>query len=244
MRGAGLAHLARMLARTAPPAAALDAAAAAADLLVVSGRSIGARAVLLEVACRLQDRSLADHLHSSLEAVRLPMAMIYAPMSVTRTRGRYSALKGDWPGAFELIDRAILELEAGGAHWELALTHEAAAELRSARGRKGDARRAEAHSEKAREIFERLGSNWEPWPRAGEGDLPPAARRFGLSPREIEVLQLVARGHRNQEIAEELALSVYTVGRHLENIFTKMGVGSRTQAVVEAAEAGLILPRA
>jgi DNA-binding CsgD family transcriptional regulator/tetratricopeptide (TPR) repeat protein len=242
MRGAALAHYSRMLARAGDTSAAADAACEAAGLLIASRRSIGARALLLELACQFRDGPLAQRLHASLEAVTSPVAMIYAPVSVTRARSRFAALTGDWVTAFALIDEAVVGLKSGGAHWELAVTHRAAAELRSARGRKGDTLRAEAHAAEARQIFEALGSGCDALPLAGAGDLPQAARRYGLSPREIEVLQLVARGHRNQEIADSLALSVYTVARHLENIFAKMAVSSRTQAVVEAARAGLILP--
>jgi DNA-binding NarL/FixJ family response regulator len=72
---------------------------------------------------------------------------------------------------------------------------------------------------------------------------PPDARA-GASPleslteRELEVLRLAARGLKNQEIADELSLSVRTVQTHLSNIFGKMGVGSRTEAVLEALKRG------
>ena len=56
----------------------------------------------------------------------------------------------------------------------------------------------------------------------------------------MEVLKLAARGLKNQEIAQELSLSVRTVQTHLSNIFGKMSVGSRTEAVLEALRRGLI----
>jgi DNA-binding CsgD family transcriptional regulator/predicted negative regulator of RcsB-dependent stress response len=52
----------------------------------------------------------------------------------------------------------------------------------------------------------------------------------GLSPREFEVLQLLAGGNSNQQIAEELVLSVRTVERHINHIYAKLNVHSRTQA--------------
>jgi DNA-binding CsgD family transcriptional regulator len=61
----------------------------------------------------------------------------------------------------------------------------------------------------------------------------------GLSPREVEVLRLVAAGKTNQAIAAELFLSEKTVARHLSNIFTKLGVGTRTAAAAYAYERGL-----
>lgn len=62
----------------------------------------------------------------------------------------------------------------------------------------------------------------------------------GLSERELEVLDLVAQGFRNKEIADRLFLSEKTVGRHLERIYSKLGVRSRTAAVSAAVERGLI----
>lgn len=61
-----------------------------------------------------------------------------------------------------------------------------------------------------------------------------------LTEREIEVLRLAARGLKNQDIARELTLSVRTVQTHLSNIFGKMDVGSRTEAVLEALRRGWI----
>jgi DNA-binding CsgD family transcriptional regulator len=62
----------------------------------------------------------------------------------------------------------------------------------------------------------------------------------GLSPREIEVLRLVAEGRSNPEIADALALSQKTVARHLSNIFAKLDVGSRTAAAAFAFEHHLV----
>jgi DNA-binding NarL/FixJ family response regulator len=61
-----------------------------------------------------------------------------------------------------------------------------------------------------------------------------------LSDREFEVLRLAARGLPNKEIAYRLGLSVRTVHSHLANIFLKMQVGSRTEAVLLALRQGMI----
>jgi DNA-binding NarL/FixJ family response regulator len=65
----------------------------------------------------------------------------------------------------------------------------------------------------------------------------PAAE---LTERELEVLKLAARGRSNKEIAAELFLSARTVQHHLTSIFTKLGVSSRTEAVLHALRMGWI----
>ena len=62
----------------------------------------------------------------------------------------------------------------------------------------------------------------------------------GLSPRELEVLRLVATGRTNHAIAAELVLSEKTVARHLSNIFAKLGLSSRSAATAYAYEHDLV----
>jgi DNA-binding CsgD family transcriptional regulator len=62
----------------------------------------------------------------------------------------------------------------------------------------------------------------------------------GLTARELEVLRLVAAGSSNREIAAELVISEHTVARHLQNIFAKLGVSSRTAATAFAFERDLL----
>jgi DNA-binding CsgD family transcriptional regulator len=61
-----------------------------------------------------------------------------------------------------------------------------------------------------------------------------------LSPRERDVLLLVAEGRRDQEIAARLYLSHHTVANHVRNILGKLGVSSRAAAVAHAARQGLL----
>jgi DNA-binding NarL/FixJ family response regulator len=61
-----------------------------------------------------------------------------------------------------------------------------------------------------------------------------------LTPREQEVLQLLAQGRTNNEIARELVLGLTTVKFHVEHIIAKLGVADRTQAAVRAVESGLL----
>jgi len=61
-----------------------------------------------------------------------------------------------------------------------------------------------------------------------------------LTNRELQVLQLVAAGRRNRQIAEVLKVSVKTIEFHLSNILDKLGAQSRTEAVVRAWQAGIL----
>ena len=62
----------------------------------------------------------------------------------------------------------------------------------------------------------------------------------GLSTRELEILEMVAKGLTNKEVARTLAISQFTVRNHLKNISMKLDVRDRTEAVVAAIQAGII----
>jgi DNA-binding NarL/FixJ family response regulator len=100
----------------------------------------------------------------------------------------------------------------------------------------GDAASADLEFEAARGALEELGAR---------PDLERLARRTGhrtsagLSPRESEVLALVAQGKTNRAIATELFISEKTVARHVSNIFTKLGLSSRAEATAYAYTHGL-----
>jgi DNA-binding NarL/FixJ family response regulator len=67
----------------------------------------------------------------------------------------------------------------------------------------------------------------------------PGPRGTHLSDREIEVLTLLARGETNQEIAEQLCLSVHTVRAHLRGVMQKLGVRNRVEAAAYALSSGM-----
>ncbi len=98
----------------------------------------------------------------------------------------------------------------------------------------GDDESATLEHDAARDVFERLGA------------APDAARLgaekgdHGLSPREVEVVRLVAAGSTNREIAASLVISEHTVARHLQNIYAKLGVSSRAAATAFAFEHDLV----
>ena len=86
----------------------------------------------------------------------------------------------------------------------------------------------------AREVLRRLAQQQAP--------APTAPSRTRLSPREQEVLDRLARGLTNREIAEELIITSNTVKIHVEHILAKLGVSDRTQAAVRAIELGYVKP--
>jgi DNA-binding NarL/FixJ family response regulator len=71
----------------------------------------------------------------------------------------------------------------------------------------------------------------------------PAAPEEPISARELEVLELVARGASNRDAAARLFISEATVKTHLMHIYAKLGVGDRAAAVAEAFDRGLLIPR-
>lgn len=79
-----------------------------------------------------------------------------------------------------------------------------------------------------------------PSPAPPGGLLPNRLEALGISPREYEVLQALARGLSNREIAESLFIAESTVKTHVSNLLAKLDVRSRTQAVVRAREWGLV----
>ena len=63
---------------------------------------------------------------------------------------------------------------------------------------------------------------------------------MGISAREAEILALVARGLSNREVASRLFLAPKTVSNHVEHIYTKLGVRTRTEAALFAMRHGLV----
>jgi ATP/maltotriose-dependent transcriptional regulator MalT len=151
------------------------------------------------------------------------------------TRGAVELAAGD-PAA------ALVTLRTASKAWtELEAPYEAA----RARVLVGQACRALGDEEAfaleidaARAVFEELGA--APDIAAVDSLTGAAADTYGLSARELEVLRLVAAGRSNREIASALVISEHTVARHVQNIFRKLGVPSRTAASAFAYEHHLV----
>lgn len=121
---------------------------------------------------------------------------------------------------------ALLEAGAAGFLLKNVNGHELVEAIRAVA--RGESVLQPALNEKVMRRF----SNRPALPARSAGDL--------LSEREFDVLRLAARGLPNKEIARRMSLSIRTVHSHLANIFMKMHVGSRTEAVLLALRQGLI----
>ncbi|HET6165454.1 MAG TPA: LuxR C-terminal-related transcriptional regulator [Marmoricola sp.] len=140
---------------------------------------------------------------------------------------------GDAEGALVAVQRAMSVWQSLDAPYEVArLRVVLAAACRAF----GDEEAARIELEAARVGFAALSA--QPDLARLAGDSAPGG--LGLSGREIEVLRLVAAGKANREIAGMLSISEHTVARHVQNIFGKLGVSSRTAAAAVAFERHLL----
>ena len=149
-------------------------------------------------------------------------------------RGSVMVAKGEAEPALIELKRAVTEWMHIDCLYETARARVLTAHaLRSV----GDEDSASLELEAAREVFTRLGA--EPDARRVDDLIGNTQKSGGLSPRELEVLKLVAAGRSNKEIAAKLFISENTVARHMQNIFMKLGVGSRAAATSLALKQGL-----
>jgi ATP/maltotriose-dependent transcriptional regulator MalT len=153
-----------------------------------------------------------------------------------QARGEVALAQGD-------PDSALIALRRAGRAWQqLDAPHEAArarALVGMACRSLGDEDTAALELEAARGVLTDLGATPAiAWVDALAGRAP--ADDHGLTERELEVLRLVAAGRTNREIAAALVISERTVARHLENIFAKLRVSSRTAAAAFAFEHHLV----
>lgn len=95
--------------------------------------------------------------------------------------------------------------------------------------------RVKKYARKLLDAFDRIGKPAVPHPASEAAGLVEQ-----LTPREQEVLELLAAGDSNQTIADKLVITVRTVKKHTSNIYGKLNVDSRIQAVARAREVGLL----
>lgn len=177
-------------------------------------------------------RDAADQLGVLAETFDAPLLRAMA----VRTDGAVRLAEGQ-------VESAIATLRRAWDRWrDLDAPYEAA-RVRVRIGRAcnelGDRDGAALEFDAAREVFERLGAVPDlAWLEA-ESRPRISGTAGGLSPREVEILRLVAAGNTNRAIAAELGISERTVDRHVSNVYTKLDVSSRAAATAYAFEHGL-----
>lgn len=187
----------------------------------------------------LQDAQ--EHLHALRElVVALPITWTQATASFAG--GVVAAAMGDLARARQLLGSAVELFAASRAPFETARTRlELAGVLQASK--RSDAAAHEAAA--AQRSFAELGAASEHARavRFLQQLSIRQARRVAPGPltrRQLEVLELIAKGHSDRQIAGELVVSEHTVHRHVANILTRFGCSSRSAAVAEAAHLGLL----
>jgi DNA-binding CsgD family transcriptional regulator len=169
---------------------------------------------------------------------------------VPRAIGLAQALAGNDEEAESLFKQAIEVAEAQDARLELGRACLDYASLLRRKGGTADVKQASDMLRRAKRIFLEIGAHT--LSKRVDALLTPAAviseqpSRYPdhLTDREVQVLQLVARGYTNQSIADALILSPKTVARHISNIFDKIGADNRSAATAYAYERGLTTVKA
>jgi DNA-binding CsgD family transcriptional regulator/tetratricopeptide (TPR) repeat protein len=156
---------------------------------------------------------------------------------VAQARGAVELAAGDAGAALVSLRQAWQAWQELEAPYEVARTRVL---VGSACRAMGDEDAFALELDAARSTFEELGAAPDvAWVDSLTGRAETGASH-GLTPRELEVLRLVATGKSNREIASALVISEHTVARHVQNIFTKLGVPSRTAAGAFAFEHDLV----
>jgi DNA-binding CsgD family transcriptional regulator len=147
------------------------------------------------------------------------------------TRGELTLSEGDAAGALAPLRRAAHTWQALSAPYESARVRVATA---VACRQLGDEEAAQLELAAAEAVFERLHARPDIDRVRALVDVVPAGQAYGLTGRELQVLRGLAAGGSNREIASALFISEHTVARHLQNIFVKLDVSSRTAATAFA----------
>ena len=203
--------------------------------------SAAALELMVPVGIRLEDPALARGAHSQLGTIADAVENDALRAAERRAAGEIALADREPDAARRALEDALDHYQRSAqpfetAHVRVALAHTLAAQSR------GDAALEQARS--AFIAFDELGAE-----RAARnadklvsrlGGQRVAAKRAGLTPREVEVLGLVAEGLSNRQIAERLVVSEHTVHRHMANMYVKLRVSSRAAAVAVAAEHQLL----
>jgi ATP/maltotriose-dependent transcriptional regulator MalT len=191
---------------------------------------------LAEIALALNEVGEAREASAELEETAAGSGSAMLGAMAAQVRGSVELADGHARAALITLRRAWQLWEEVGAPYQSARTRMLVGQACAALG---DRDAADLELEAARAGFESLGAK----PDLARLDSLVAGAvddTHGLSARELEVLRLVAAGKTNRQIAAALVVSEHTVARHLQNIFAKLGVSSRTAATAFAFERHLV----
>jgi DNA-binding NarL/FixJ family response regulator len=216
-----------------------DAALAAIRRAAGEAEDLLARAVLLpahlEIALAAGELDEAERVAVELSGLADEQGSEALRAKADSARGAVALARGDASEALTALRRSVQVWRDLEAPYEAA---RARVLVGLAYAALGDDDGAALELEAARSVFDELGAR----PDLARVDslLGASGDAHGLSPRELEVLRLVASGETNKAIAAALVLSERTVDRHVSNVYAKLGVSSRAAATAFAYEHGLV----
>jgi len=215
--------------------------------LPVNNRTERAAALELMVRGCLEQGRTDEATQAVAELHAIANAARTAPLRAlaSRAAGLVAARAGDRKSARESLEDAVDLFKEGGSPFETGRTRVELAAVMRALGRSEAAADevnraiddltplgASLEIARARALFDAL--------TADSAVESPGGDRKGLTAREVEILRLISKGLNNQAIATRLFISEHTVHRHVANTLTKLNVSSRSAAVAQAGQLGLL----
>jgi len=218
-----------------------DEAAAAIRRALETGNDMALKTVLLPAAIEIfiacSDLDAAERLCREMSDIAERFGTEILARVADQGRGSLALARGEFGDAVAALSRARQYWSEFGAPY---LVSRLRVDIARSYAGLGDLENAEREFEAAVRILQELGAGPD---LARIDELRTGSKATGsddLTPRERQVLSLVADGGTNRKVAEQLGLSAKTVNRHVENIFDKLGVSSRAAAVAKALRTGLI----
>ena len=219
----------------------VDAAAAAIRTALDGAQDRLARAKVLvayvEIVLAADDVSGARTAAGELSEIAADLGMPLLQAVAAHATGAVLLAEGDPRAALATLRRAWTAWRELQAPYEAA---RARVLMGLACRALGDTDTAELELDAACRVFQQLGAAPEIARVEAESRMAAPSAAGGLTAREVQVLRLVAAGKGNRAIAADLVISEHTVARHVQNIFAKLDVSSRSAATAFAFEHGLL----
>jgi ATP/maltotriose-dependent transcriptional regulator MalT len=188
---------------------------------------------MVDVSLAAGDLATAERACRQLEEAAATFGSVGLVAAAAQARGRLHLERGRAAAALESLTMARTQWQDIGAPLAVAKVRQLLARTHELLG---NARLAEIERAAVAETLRRLGVVGQ----TGGTDTAARVLPGGITPREADVLGLVALGLGNREVADALVLSEKTVARHLANLYRKLGVNSRTAAAAYAHNHGLV----